>query len=1021
MWHMLSNDLGHQYTVELGSAALVRWSTPRRSWFFYLQNTFFEFDPITRDIVWDRKFDRGSAAMILEIAGDTLITSRQPDRKNPAELVSIDWTSGVVKTLLTANGRFESAAVSPDGETLVAIDSIERKQGSRKTWLRQLDLKSGLEDKKGKRAIKGWLAPVHFSAPNECVYLDGRDIVGLRLTDHVEIFRHTFSGSPTYVIPVRYNKSLLNWAGTEGLVVGGDDGTVCLINAQTGNTESTLGTQNSRITGLAMSGRGLITSSRDSIELIDAKSQRLLARRMCQWEVVSLAASENGMQIATGGRPSVALWDVEDDILRHGNLHGRVESLIERIATSHDGSLLLLKEALSRDSRLVVVGRNASGEYRRTRIDDPWLAMNREGYLVDPNGKYFHEPELRGSTFSAKKPTESLYEEDRGTEIGFDGQHRLVVLAESSSITRVEPATKNEATFELQEGWPCVTGTICDAGKRCVVTRVAGNNTMLEMYDTETWKRLGTLLIPTEPTFLRNLPGGDGVYFLTEKGTSQRLHIWTGQSGESESVDWQAPDYGELVAVGHPSGVIVLQGERHPVTMMIERIEVRDFASGVQVGWVPETSKISCFAVSGNGKHLFIGTVDQRLRQLPLHDEWAWGVSQLELANQLLNEITDSPETPSAIRAIWAQVAACREAVRAFRNRGTASSEFAKANLLLSSSLFAIAEFGSVSKREQGELLTEAIQTIQLAIDYFGAKEPGLPSIKFGYLSRKAAMKNGRLASRLAKDALAELRLAIKWSEAPEDHEFRSRFATYTLEVSEREGGLKTTLEEALKLLDEVPGKESEKTQLLINWRLAELDGSLNELDAMAPRLLAFSKTDAEIRNKLLLYYHETKFDFEAAFKINESWMNRSDSTTSKIGFAESCFTTGRFELGTHALSSLDNVADLSPTYQFAVRYLKALHDLVIASPEEAQQDIAQLASELKKKADDFRVGWMWGGVKKSIATSVDPRVRSKRQVLLDLVRCAEASTKQEMLDRLGALRGSVLERVTNEAGVKGP
>jgi hypothetical protein len=189
---------------------------------------------------------------------------------------------------------------------------------------------------------------------------------------------------------------------------------------------------------------------------------------------------------------------------------------------------------------------------------------------------------------------------------------------------------------------------------------------------------------------------------------------------------------------------------------------------------------------------------------------------------------------------------------------------------------------------------------------------------------------------------------------------------------------------------------------------LAELQDDAG-VAAVLEDLLRVDPHNADLYNDAQTLYHEVVFDFDAAHRVNRTWLEHNpNDLAARCNFAETLLTSGRAAEARDALATL--IAANAPTayapakapplpldIEAALRLLEiaALTRLAADGDAEASADAAeqlaerrdQLAELLAAQPDDAAIGWSFGGALHYLSTA--PDFAPHRERLLPLFQAA--------------------------------
>jgi len=137
---------------------------------------------------------------------------------------------------------------------------------------------------------------------------------------------------------------------------------------------------------------------------------------------------------------------------------------------------------------------------------------------------------------------------------------------------------------------------------------------------------------------------------------------------------------------------------------------------------------------------------------------------------------------------------------------------------------------------------------------------------------------------------------------------------------------------------------------------------------------------------------HEVLFNYQRAFKLNESWLQRNpNDLLAAASFAENHFTTGRFE----ELSAAKITIPL--------RAIEIANLIALNRSEEVPVKIKNLIEALESQSADFRVEWSFAGTKHFI--SHGEQFGARRTWLLELFEAMGGENRDSIIKRLKILK----------------
>ncbi len=145
---------------------------------------------------------------------------------------------------------------------------------------------------------------------------------------------------------------------------------------------------------------------------------------------------------------------------------------------------------------------------------------------------------------------------------------------------------------------------------------------------------------------------------------------------------------------------------------------------------------------------------------------------------------------------------------------------------------------------------------------------------------------------------------------------------------------------------------------------------------------------------------HEVLFNYQRAFKLNESWLQRNPGDLlAAANFAENHFTTGNFDECARRTSSVLSDAKLS----IPLRAIEIANLIALNRSAEVPAKMKDLIDALERQKADFRVEWSFTGIKHFINQSA--QFASNRAWLLGLFGAMGGENRDSILKKLKALK----------------
>ncbi len=150
------------------------------------------------------------------------------------------------------------------------------------------------------------------------------------------------------------------------------------------------------------------------------------------------------------------------------------------------------------------------------------------------------------------------------------------------------------------------------------------------------------------------------------------------------------------------------------------------------------------------------------------------------------------------------------------------------------------------------------------------------------------------------------------------------------------------------------------------------------------------------------LIYHETIFNYDQAFILNQNWHERHpDDQSARLDFAEKHFTTGRFpECETRIAEILEN-PEVAASSQVALQAVGLANATALAKLSETNDSLERLISTVSTQVESFKVSWQFNGTRHFIDISENEHLATHREWLLSLFQALEGENRQAILAAL--------------------
>jgi tetratricopeptide (TPR) repeat protein len=147
---------------------------------------------------------------------------------------------------------------------------------------------------------------------------------------------------------------------------------------------------------------------------------------------------------------------------------------------------------------------------------------------------------------------------------------------------------------------------------------------------------------------------------------------------------------------------------------------------------------------------------------------------------------------------------------------------------------------------------------------------------------------------------------------------------------------------------------------------------------------------------------HELLFNYQRAFKLNESWLRRNpDDLLAAANFAENHFTTGSFEECGRRISSILSDAKFDATIKIPVRALEIANLIALHRSAEVPAKMKNLIEMVETQKADFKVQWSFAGIRHFIGET--EQFASKKTWLMELFAAFDEENRDSIIKKLQA------------------
>ena len=402
--------------------------------------------------------------------------------------------------------------------------------------------------------------------------------------------------------------------------------------------------------------------------------------------------------------------------------------------------------------------------------------------------------------------------------------------------------------------------------------------------------------------------------------------------------------------------------------------------------------------------------------QLPLQ----WAMTQNDLGNALQAQGARS-EGPEARRLLAEAMAAYARALLVF-TREYVPQEWAKTQHNLGS---ALQEEGTRTQGPEGvSLLSEAVAAYRQALlvrtreqlpRQWAITQNNLGNALQAQGTRAQAAESLRLFGE-ALVAYREALLVLTREQAPA----LWAMTKHNVGSALQEEGTRTAGPESQRLFGEAVTAYREA---LLVWTLAQRPQqwamAQNNLGRAYYNLKEWTSATECYENVLAVYpefrpayerarflEHEVLFNYQRAFKLNESWLQRNpDDLFAAANFAENQFTTGSFDECGRRISTLLADAKFDAKINIPMRILEIANFIALNRSAEIPVKVKDLIAVLETQKADFKVEWSFAGIRNFI--SQKEMFSANRALLLGILGAMGGENRDAIVKRLTFFSGS--------------
>jgi tetratricopeptide (TPR) repeat protein len=156
--------------------------------------------------------------------------------------------------------------------------------------------------------------------------------------------------------------------------------------------------------------------------------------------------------------------------------------------------------------------------------------------------------------------------------------------------------------------------------------------------------------------------------------------------------------------------------------------------------------------------------------------------------------------------------------------------------------------------------------------------------------------------------------------------------------------------------------------------------------------------------------YHSRLFDFQAAFDLDQVWLEQHPGDLlARANAAEAAFTIGHFGDAEARLAETLGSSELRASSRVALHGLEVASILLRGKTEMISKELQELLDLVSAQPTDFRVEWDWAGTVHFIQT--DDRLASVRDWLLSFLEALQGKDRAAVLEGLRTAASSFAAR----------
>jgi hypothetical protein len=168
---------------------------------------------------------------------------------------------------------------------------------------------------------------------------------------------------------------------------------------------------------------------------------------------------------------------------------------------------------------------------------------------------------------------------------------------------------------------------------------------------------------------------------------------------------------------------------------------------------------------------------------------------------------------------------------------------------------------------------------------------------------------------------------------------------------------------------------------------------------------------DKEAYDTASYLYHETLYEFQRAFMLNQQWLERNPADVSALSdFAERHFTTGRFAECEQRITILLGNPAVEPSIQIALQAIQTATSLALGKSALVPGRLDSIVERITNQPEGFKVNWSFKGTRHFISNN--DTLTAYQAWLMRLFDAVEVADRHAILSAFQEVRASFLVEV---------